>query len=95
MVWLDDCKKELSDHGLQIHTLGARDFSSTVSGFCEVFIAASPLVASAYGQRRVGLRPTPKIPTAREKNLWYPGYQIHGSFQSCPTNAPNNQNKSD
>ena len=41
--------------------LGARDFSSAVS---------SPLVASARG---FGLRPTPKIPTAREKNLWYPG----------------------
>ena len=39
-------------------TLGARDFSSAVSGFCQVF---------------VGLRPTPKIPAAREKNLWYPG----------------------
>ena len=54
-------------------TLGARDFSSAVSGFCQVFIV-SPLVASAYGRRRVGLRPTPKIPAAREKNLWYPGY---------------------
>ena len=49
-------------------TLGTRDFSSAVSGFCQVFI-----VASAYGRRRVGLRPTPKIPAAREKNLWYPG----------------------
>ena len=39
-------------------TLGATDFSSAVS----------------YGRRRVGLRPTPKIPAAREKNLWYPGY---------------------
>ena len=46
-------------------TLGARDFSSAVSGFCQV-------VASAYGRRRVGLRPTPKIPATREKNLWYP-----------------------
>jgi len=42
-------------------TLGATDFSSAVSGFCQVF------------RRRVGLRPTPKIPAAREKNLWYPG----------------------
>ena len=57
------------------NTLGARDFSSAVSGFCQVFIVtrASPLVASAYGRRCVGLRPTPKIPAAREKNLWYPG----------------------
>ena len=49
------------------HTLGARDFSSAVSGLCRL------LVASAYGRRCVGLRPTPKISSAREKNLWYPG----------------------
>ena len=42
----------------------------------EVFLAASPLVASAYVRRGVGLRPTPKIPAAREKNLWYPGYNL-------------------
>ena len=57
-------------------TLGARDFSSAVSSFCQVFIVKKSvfLAASAYGRRRVGLRPTPKIPAAREKNLWYPGY---------------------
>ena len=38
-------------------TLGARDFSSAVSGFCQVFIVTRA-----------------KIPAAREKNLWYPGY---------------------
>ena len=54
------------------HTLGARDFSSAVSGFCQVFIVTR--ATSAYGRRRVGLRPTPKLPAAREKNLWYPGY---------------------
>ena len=43
-------------------TLGARDFSSAVSGFCQ-----------AYGRRCVGLRLTTQIPTAREKKLWYPG----------------------
>ena len=43
-------------------TLGARDFSSAVSGFC----------------------PTPKIPTAREKNLWYPGYSNRTSFPMDP-----------
>ena len=32
------------------NTLGARDFSSAVSGFCQVFIA--PLVASTFGQYR-------------------------------------------
>ena len=44
----------------------------------ETFLALFPVsvksLASAYGRRRVGLRPTPKIPAAREKNLWYPGY---------------------
>ena len=40
---------------LSISTLGARDFSSAVSGFCQVFIVfflSSPLVASAFGQHR-------------------------------------------
>ena len=36
-------------------------------------VFAPPLVASADGQRGV-FRPTPKIPAAREKDLWYPGY---------------------
>ena len=53
----------------RISTLGDRDFSSAVSGFCQVF-------ASAYGRGCVRLRPTPKIPAARKKNLWYPGYRI-------------------
>ena len=44
----------------------------------EVFLAASPLVNSAYGRRCVGLQPTPKIPAAREKNLWHPGYHERG-----------------
>ena len=39
----------------------------------EVFLMASPLMNSAYSRRCVGLQPTPKIPAAREKNLWYPG----------------------
>ena len=44
-----------------------------------VAVALWRLVASAYGRRCVGLRPTPKIPAAREKNLWHPGYiQING-----------------
>ena len=62
--------------------LGARDFSSAVSGFCLVFIVtrASPLVASAYGRRCVGLQPTPEIPAAREKNLWYPGWSLWGTL---------------
>ena len=53
------------------YTLGARAFSSAVSGFCQVFIVTR--AASAYGRRCVSLRPTPRIPAAREKNLWYPG----------------------
>ena len=39
----------------------------------ETFLARLPLVALAYSRSCVGLRPTPKIPAAREKNLWYPG----------------------
>ena len=39
-------------------TLGARDFSSAVSG---------SVMALAYGRRCVGLRPTPKIPAAHVK----------------------------
>ena len=43
-------------------TLGERDFSSAVSGFCQVFLVTR-------------LRPkTPKIPAVREKSLWYPRY---------------------
>ena len=33
-------------------------------------------VASAYRRRCVGLRPTPKIPAACEKNLWYQGTAV-------------------
>ena len=42
------------------------------------FLSSLFLAASAYGRRRVSLRSTPKIPTAREKNLWYPGYDNIG-----------------
>ena len=50
-------------------TLGARDFSSAVSGFCQVFI----VIRAKRFSRGFGLRPTSKIPAASEKNLWYPG----------------------
>ena len=59
-------------------TLGARDFSCAVSGFCQVlksdsrekfFLAASPLVSSAEGWRRVGLRPTKLLVTREKKSL--------------------------
>ena len=49
-------KTLLNALSLKSGTLGARDFSSAVSCF------------AAHG---FGLRPTPKIPAAREKNLWY------------------------
>ena len=56
-------------------TLGARDFSSGVSGFCQVFRVTRAKSSRKKGfSRGFGLRSTPKIPTAREKNLWYPGY---------------------
>ena len=55
-------------------TLGARDISSAVSGFCQVFIVTR---AKSFSR----LRPTPKIPAARQRNLWYPGYRNVISFQ--------------
>ena len=58
-------------------TLGARDFSSVVSGFCQVFIV------SRFAARGFGLRQTPKIPAAREKNLSYRGYQMMGIELNC------------
>ena len=72
-------------------TLGARDFSNAVSGFCQVFIvtrAKSPavfLAASAYVRICVGLRPTLKIPAAREQNLWYPRYVAVALLQKLPS----------
>ena len=44
-----DVKSELSLK-LVTSTLGARDFSSAVYGFCQVFLVVSPPVASAYAE---------------------------------------------
>ena len=49
-------------------TLGARDFSSAVSGF--------------FAARGFGLQPTPRIPATLEKNLWYPAKATRVSTQS-------------
>ena len=73
---LDDFEKQARVHNntnapLVCITLGARDFSSAVSGFCQVFIVTR---AKSFAARGFGLRPTPKIPAASEKNPWYPGY---------------------
>ena len=46
-------------------TLGARDFSYAVSGFGQAFISAPPLAFRPSAEK--------SDPTAREKNLWYPG----------------------
>ena len=54
----------------------------------ETFQARLPLVASAYDRSFVGLRPTPKIPAAREKNLWYPGYRTQFSQMNPRMFAP-------
>ena len=40
--------------------------------FLRFFRAASPLVTSTFGQRTVGLQPTPKHSNAREKNPLVP-----------------------
>ena len=55
----------------------AMTLASLVPWVPETFLARFSrffLAASAYGRRCVGLWPTTKIPAAREKNLWYPGY---------------------
>ena len=31
------------------------------------------ILVDSFAARGFGFRPTPKIPSAREKNLWYPG----------------------
>ena len=49
-------------------------FSESGNGI--VSVRMRTLGARDYGRRCVGLRPTPKIPAAREKNLWYPGYNM-------------------
>ena len=55
-------------------TLGARDFSSAVFGFCQFFIVnRAKSFSRGFAARGFGLRPTPKIPATRKKNLWHPG----------------------
>ena len=70
-------------------TLGARDFSSAVSGFSQVFIVTR-------AKSGFGLRPTPQIPTAREKNLWYPGYRAtynsnKNTMKACIVRCPDSE----
>ena len=61
----------------KVNTLGARDFSSAVSGLCQVSEAVlGPGQHRKFAARGFGLRPTPKIPIVPEKNLWYPGYKV-------------------
>ena len=61
-------------------TLGAqsaRDVSSAVSGFCQVFIYSDPREMFFSRLRPTAEDvswPTPKISAAGEKILWYPGY---------------------
>ena len=82
---LPSYNQQVSDHMSQQFlfdqgsgTLGARDFSCVVSGFGQVlksdprdnlFLAASPLVSSAEGRRRVGLQPTKLLVTREKKSL--------------------------
>ena len=64
--WCHEKSAVFSRKEISPSTLGARDFSSAVSGFCQVFIVTR--VTRGFGQR-----PTLKIPAADEKKLWYPG----------------------
>ena len=58
--------------------LGARDFSSAVSVFCQVFIVTRAkslgVFSRGFAVRAFGLEPKisrpSEIPAAREKNLW-------------------------
>ena len=55
----------------------ANALASMVPWVPETFLARFSgffLAPSACGRRCVGLRPTTKVPAARDKNLWYPGY---------------------
>ena len=60
-------------------TLGATDFSSAVSSFCQATVTRAKSSLRARGFSRCFaaggfcLRPTPKILASREKNLWYEG----------------------
>ena len=51
--------------GLLGLTLGARDFSSAVSGFCQVFIVT---LAKSFAARGFGLRPKMCRPSANSEN---------------------------
>ena len=76
--WLPICEQDTTKNALQIMSLAAHaipwvpeTFLARFPVLSSLFLAASPLVASAGG---FGLRPTPKIAAAGEKNLWSPGY---------------------
>ena len=72
-IWMFGSHRNVFDTVKQLSTLGARDFSSAVSGLFQVFIVTRAKSFAALG---FGLRPKmcgPLIPTEREKNLWYPG----------------------
>ena len=52
-----------------IITLGSRDFSSAVSGFCQVFIVTRAFFSRLIAARGFGLRPTENSRRTREKPL--------------------------
>ena len=52
-----------------MNTLGARDFSSAVSGFCQVFIVTcAKRFSRGYAARGFGLRPKMCRPSANTEN---------------------------
>ena len=54
----------------------------------KLFLAASPLVSSAFGRTRVGLWPTKRSsPSHARKNLWYPGYLFLGTVSEFTEDA--------
>ena len=62
------CSPLFSRKILGIYILGTRDFSGAASLFCQVFIVTR---AKSFFSRGLGLGPTPKSPTARDRHIFY------------------------
>ena len=90
-------KRTYKDWKLLYWTSNVNNFNRVHAHVSEPLVSLafwSPwLQASAYDRRCVSLRLTPKIPVAREKNLWYPGYDCsprtswHARWLSCCKNT--------
>ena len=69
-IWMFGSHRNVFGTVKQLSTPGARDFSSAISGFFQVFIVTR---VKSFAARGFGLRPKmcrPLNPTAREKNFF-------------------------